>query len=84
MANASRRYRWTYGTRITGDTQAFPRCANKLSGELRRMQPILRHQDATFHHSSEGKSGKPFIELKSAQFDRRCRQHRLAQSQRGF
>jgi hypothetical protein len=51
---------------LTDDAQSFPRSANKLSSELRRVHPILRRQGVTISRSREGKSGKRYIELNYA------------------
>lgn len=51
---------------LTDDAQTFPRSANKLSSELRRVHPILRRQGVTISRTREGKSGKRYIELKYA------------------
>jgi hypothetical protein len=50
---------------LTDDPQMFPRSANKLSSELRRVHPILRRQGVTISRTREGKTGRRYLELKS-------------------
>lgn len=51
---------------LTEDAQSFPRQPNRLSSELRRLQPLLRHRGVTLSVSREGRAGIRTIHIATA------------------
>lgn len=49
---------------LTDDPLVFPRQPNKLSGELKRVQPLLRRQGITMSKARQGKTGQRAICIK--------------------
>lgn len=49
---------------LTDDPQCFPRQPNRLSSELRRIQPLLRARNVELSVSRKGKTGARLIQLK--------------------